>query len=1585
MTAGIGAWRHGLVIATWSLGISSARGVFMRCSAKHALWSVSLLVSSFAIHSSAQTQPAAPEEMRADGSNPNSLYGKDSTQGVYVRDSAVAVEKLALADHMKHLKEWGKSAEVYQEILQKFGDRVVPAQTDAANNIYQYTSVNRAVQERLAKWPKEGIDVYRTRYEAEAKAMLDSAKHDDVAKLHRIYALFFITDAAKAAGMRLIELHLEAGEFAAAAWLGDRLINLHPAITPDEKPRLLYLTALSYHLAGNDALAKSLSDALKKSFAEAKATIHGVEIVLADSLANELQAPAPFAVATAKDEWPMPFGSLDRARIPDVEGYGGARMVSVPVVMPKLRPIIPGNAAARNDQEQKNKSDRELGMMTGIMPVVDGSEMFFQDNARLYAVSLESGLPLPGWASTYDGERNGRYTTNSIPTPRNQQNTVALTEDSVLGVMGQADYNDFAMAYGAYTVRDTKLVCLDRRSGAEKWVMTPAKLPADQTTLRSLDFTGSPLVLGDSVFVVGRSGKPVQFEDCYVLCFELATGKFRWATYICSASGQQQMMDSDNGYSDESAHLAYASGRIYALSNLGALAAIDAYDGTIAWLNIYPRAVSTVRFPGQLGWSRIRSTDSGGNRPWQINPSIVSEGKVFVLPSDSKYLFIYDAGTGVEVKRIRLGDLGNADQLLSVRGSHLIVAGSKAVYALDWQKYDETKFDKYTMLDWPLELKPGELIRGRGFVTQNWVYIPTSEKLWRIDIKTGKSFPVYPVDPKKKWDPDVEGPGNVLVVPDHVILAGATSVDVYTDLQVVQRKLDAEVAAAPSDPEPRLRYAEMMFVSGRLDLALPKLDEAISLLGGIGAMQAGKDRDRVFTNAMTFAQKLQVDEEPRSREAVSGLYDRAAGAASTAMQQVTYRLRRAKFADSIDQVDLEVRLYQEILQQPALRGVSVTDAETGGASPAGAIAEAAISSAVDRAGKNVYAAFEQSATKEFDLAKSQGAAAMLEVAHVYPNASVAPVALIAAARALESAGEHRQATQVLRQAFVKYPEIPNRTEVLEALARNYLAIPGKVDIAVARLAQAAKLAEQQTLAEPIKLPDGTVLQNVTFAAALGTLQKYQSQQTSAALPDFRLPPFPTLEERRQGQKPSEPFLPEVTAAENVLAIVSILPDHRRLDRVVAFSQTGLAVYAVGQTSPLFTARSVIEQPKTAAWMGESLLVFTPTRVVMLQPNGDVAWQAVVQNLPEIDAENDSPLPVAVVPEDWQRFGRRGRRFNPRAMAQPVAQADAEARPEQISQARCAGDRVVFSTSGGRVVGLDLKGNVLWQSRPNSRPVDRLLATDDFVVFTAGDELSVQLCALDIGNGQPLYRRLFTREGQWPINIELSPDGKVVYLTQDQLCAKDLFEPGDKLTFAQPGMRRDNGRPAYEGAMLPDHLLVTQGRILVIAENGEFLHVDSLENGQMLRYTNSDGQELDMRLTTDAREWRVVMQSAGPHVYVIGQRATLVAYNIDRPEEQWKGFSARDGTWQTRDAIIGKKHLLVLDEPAVGVEGKASGIMRLNFYSRVLMRGRESGLNEYSVPLTDPSGIRGWQAVEGGLYYLSGDGKLHFLRGAKKDA
>ena len=41
-------------------------------------------------------------------------------------------------------------------------------------------------------------------------------------------------------------------------------------------------------------------------------------------------------------------------------------------------------------------------------------------------------------------------------------------------------------------------------------------------------------------------------------------------------------------FADAVSHIAYASGgRLFVVSNIGAIASLDAYTGTIAWLNIY--------------------------------------------------------------------------------------------------------------------------------------------------------------------------------------------------------------------------------------------------------------------------------------------------------------------------------------------------------------------------------------------------------------------------------------------------------------------------------------------------------------------------------------------------------------------------------------------------------------------------------------------------------------------------------------------------------------------------------------------------------------------------------------------------------------------------------------------------------------------------------------------------------------------------------------------------------------------------------------------------------------------------------------
>ena len=79
--------------------------------------------------------------------------------GVYVQDSAVAMDRIALAQRLENLKEWNKSADIYQEIVEKYRDRVIPSGVDDQGVINKYTSVLALVNQHLRRWPPEGLDV----------------------------------------------------------------------------------------------------------------------------------------------------------------------------------------------------------------------------------------------------------------------------------------------------------------------------------------------------------------------------------------------------------------------------------------------------------------------------------------------------------------------------------------------------------------------------------------------------------------------------------------------------------------------------------------------------------------------------------------------------------------------------------------------------------------------------------------------------------------------------------------------------------------------------------------------------------------------------------------------------------------------------------------------------------------------------------------------------------------------------------------------------------------------------------------------------------------------------------------------------------------------------------------------------------------------------------------------------------------------------------------------------------------------------------------------------------------------------------
>jgi outer membrane protein assembly factor BamB len=486
----------------------------------------------------------------------------------------------------------------------------------------------------------------------------------------------------------------------------------------------------------------------------------------------------------------------------------------------------------------------------------------------------------------------------------------------------------------------------------------------------------------------------------------------------------------------------------------------------------------------------------------------------------------------------------------------------------------------------------------------------------------------------------------------------------------------------------------------------------------------------------------------------------------------------------------------------------------------------------------------------------------------------------------------------------------------------------------------------------------------------------------------------------------------------VTSMVAPLRDSGRNDRIVTFgSGAGISVWNVGSNTPIFTSKAMLDQPMNCAWQGDSLIVWSQSRVVMFKPDGSAAaWETELRTIPIVevatrddnennpDAEGDVNVAngqvngqINIVGNGHVIFlqGRRGVirgpgfvRMQQRLLNVNQPQA-APAGAEQISKVAIVSDRVIVATTGGRIIALDMNdGKTIWQMRPSDRPIDRLLASDDFVVGQINDGTQIRVIALDTYSGQSVMHREFPAEGTGLVNLALASDGKLVYLLIDRVECKDLFEPGDRLAFTVQ-VRRSDGNGAFMGAIQPDQLVLSNGRIIAVSDEGKFIRVYSLENGKVLHPANGGGAQADgidtsVGLQTKAVDWNVTLSAVGSRIYAIAPRS-IVAYNLDKITDKWDAPPYMDDVVKTEN-VIGKDFLLVAAESAPAnrphLPTQFPTNLILQAYSReILERGVESGVLAYRYTVSSPAGIQSWQGVDGGVYYLTGDGKLFFLRGA----
>ncbi len=1530
--------------------------------------------------------------------------------GVFVRDSAVAAEKLSLAERMERASEWDTSAEVYQEVLDQYADRVLPIHNDAQGRPDRFGSVTSVVQSRLAKWPETGRAVYLARCELPARRMLESASPSNRSDLMQVVNRYFITTAGRDAAMLLIESFFDHAEFIAAASLCDRLLEEHPQIG-EERPLLLTRSSLAWHLAGEDARAKLRAGELAKQHAEASGIIGGKPRNLLEVVNSVLQSPRVTRGEKSERSWPVPFGSNDHAALASetVEGTAPriwARLESITLRPGSISPIAAANFEANGiGVNQSLDRQRDLGAMTGILPSVDGHQMFFQDNAAVYGYDLDRGEPILGWLANYPGD--GAYRANgAFASPRSVQMTTTLTDRSVLAILGQPETQA-----GVGSDVQTPIVCLDRANGTLNWKTSLSEIKSDDESMRAARPCGSVLVVGDSVYVMARSRRNGAFEDSYLICLALEDGSHRWSRHLASGNSARAYMDYNlPPSSGGDSHLAYADGRVFVSTDIGALACVNAADGSLAWLSVYPRPLPV---NPQYQWQVMNSGQMLRVKPsFTGNPVIVQDGMILCLPGDAEHLFVFDSVTGELRGRVSMATASSAagvgleqpqkySILVGVDGDHVVVAGTRSIALLDLAKIEGDCEFGDVLIRARAFLKPGfedDTIRGRPFLTNKSIYVPTAWKLFRLSADANKALETYP-PANDSWESRTdEEPGNVLFANDSIIVASPRHVNVYSDLSLLRKRMEMAVSADARSIQPRLRYADALFNAGQTEEAIHWIDTTLAQLTSGSLVTPGPDRDRVFEMLSQMFRRLarQQQNDPQ----LPALLERLGKTADTPIQQAGYQLARAFLARRSSDLPSAVDAYQKLLSEPTVATIRVRT--SGGSVAIRELAMTAIEQIIKTSGPEAYQAVEAQARAMLDTVRTANdPMALLRVLDAFPNSQAGREAIALAVSG--SLSDKPPAASVLRRIGASLTDPAQRAQLFEALLRIDLA-QGDVDSALGRARMLAKLDPSRKISG---LPP---FRSQSFAPSTPAPLVAQLQRLAFEEQDRRLPDFKTPDE--------EPVFDVDHRVETPNMASILLPLKPRPDRLVAISRADRAVqiFEPGQARPMRSiALASVPDHAQSQWNGDALLVTTSSRVASLDTAaGTVKWTFDPQDLKSasrstmammsLDPQgllDPSPTaekaPLIADPTAQRGAVRQQRRVRMPAQLQiDNDQASTGWMPdpiqrgrENIAYTRTAGGTVVIATSRGRIIGLDAgSGEVRWQSAFSDRAPSMIGVWDDVVVFGGNDESSSTLTAYRAEDGEQLLSQTASGPIQKRLNtFSVSPEGTLAAVHFDSIELFDLAAGTDEpiATFAGQNQNLFAYTSAQERVQFcGDKLLVLTGSAGVPQKVCMY---DALTLEPVVVTDTKTNQRVERSFTpTFPDGLKPNEPSARMYVYkdrllLRGGRGFTVSSVLVPDAATWSRIlDDSSDVMNSQSPMLVRNGVLIINWPQNALGGNASS-PGVEYYKREMMpEGRENSrvLALFDLKRDGAKMVDTVQPVNGGFYTIWSDGVLSFI-------
>lgn len=930
--------------------------------------------------------------------------------GVHVNDSFQAREELRRIERLASRGQWADATRRYQEVVDRHGDKLVAADDEL------FVGVPRYVASRVASLPAAGVDAYRWQHEVRAQAAAqEAAANRDIGALLRVLEDYFCTAAAGWAGERAAELLAEDGHFASAANVLSWLMAQHPdhrGRPPQSLARLGVLLAWQ----GRFDQARALADELREKAPGAAIYWGGATRSAADLIAEQIARPIR-PMAAAGFSWPTLGGGPSRDRVISSAADAGAVLWSIPLVSP-------ADGSARQEVEGGDEAAVEE-LAASMIPCLSDGVLYFQDVFQVWSVDLERGRVRWRYESPeHAGERDRFHMERGLP----GLYSPSVADGRLFAVLGAPGSGYF----GSISERDrSALICLEA-DGQLAWRLRANRLGHE---FARVQFNPAPLVDGGKVFVTARRHKTSGFEDCFLVRADARSGGVDWQVHLGSAA------IGGHGFRIPTLSVpAMNADLVFACTNLGTVAAVDAWTGRIRWLRRYERVAL-----GD-GWAELPGA-AFPFEPWEYHPPICWRDSIVALPTDSQSLLLISQTDGRLLQAVPRSQLHDPVTLLGIVENRLLAAG-RELACWDLQ---------HNELLWSRP-RPDSPLRGRPAISESAVYWPCRDYLARWDLATG-------AEQRTAWaSPGMAG--NLLLTPQQIVVVSETQVSLLEQKSQAFERLRRQIAAAPSDPLPLLDLAEVALRADDPGVGAAALGEAIKLAGGssaLGALDNPSLRRRLYEACIAYGDRFR--RSPESLSQAIGWYRRAGEFAPTIDEQVGFRLKLAATLEEVPQPTDAIRIYRQLLTDRSLRDYQVGD-ENAPMRTAGRVSTDRISHLIEAYGREAYEPFEREASALLAQARQAGdVQTLVELVEHYPNSQSAADALVAIGRLERQRSQYLSAARVLYRALTDYPASVDGPSVVMLIADSYR-LAGNPEAALSWLARGARDYPSARLAPP---------------------------------------------------------------------------------------------------------------------------------------------------------------------------------------------------------------------------------------------------------------------------------------------------------------------------------------------------------------------------------------------------------------------------------------------------------------------------------------------------------------------------------------